>query len=354
MDRKIGVALSGGGIRATVFHLGVFKYLAEAGQFESVAHISSVSGASLCVALIYAHNNNKWPSSGGFLKTLPEIEKVILSNDIQKAALLRLPVSPAYWNNKAALISKVLQNKWHITGTLQDIGENPVWDVNCTTIETGKNFRFNQKSMGDYEIGYVEKPVIPLADIAAASAGFPILIGPYKLNTKAYKWDRNPREQTYWLWDGGVYDNLGLESLYKAEEGLAKDINYLIVSNASGSIGYMERKTSVSAENLKRLLDITMDQVAALRSRDIFANVILHNKGLFLNIGNSAQKIVDKSKLDPDTAKKLVAACMIPEQAQAVRNYTTTLTTPTVDNFNLILRHGYENAKCCYTCWGNS
>jgi NTE family protein len=355
MDRKIGVALSGGGIRATIFHLGVFKYLAEARQMESITHVSSVSGASLCVALIYAHHNNRWPSSGDFLdKTLPAIEKTILGADIQKTALLRLPLSPAYWDNKAALIAKVLRDKWHITGTLQDIGDTPVWDVNCTTFETGKNFRFNQKSMGDYEIGYVEKPAIPLADIASASAGFPILIGPYKLNAKAYTWDRQPREQTYWLWDGGVYDNLGLESLFKPEKGLTQDVTYLIVSNASCSSGYMERKTSVSAKNLKRLLDITMDQVAALRSRDVFADILLHNQGLFINIGNPAQKIVDKSTLDAETAKKLVAACMTPEQALRVRDYATTLATPTPDNFRLILRHGYENAMCCYTCWGNS
>ena len=53
---NIGIALSGGGIRATIFHLGLFKWLAENGLLEEVKRVSSVSGASLCVGLIYTHN----------------------------------------------------------------------------------------------------------------------------------------------------------------------------------------------------------------------------------------------------------------------------------------------------------
>ena len=88
---NIGIALSGGGIRATIFHLGLFKWLAEKGLLEEVKRISSVSGASLCVGLIYSHNNLTWPSSKTFLSNvLPSIERVILANDIQISAVLRL------------------------------------------------------------------------------------------------------------------------------------------------------------------------------------------------------------------------------------------------------------------------
>ena len=44
---NIGIALSGGGIRATIFHLGVLKWVAEKGLLEEVKRVSSVSGASL-------------------------------------------------------------------------------------------------------------------------------------------------------------------------------------------------------------------------------------------------------------------------------------------------------------------
>ena len=50
---NIGIALSGGGIRATIFHLGLFKWLAENELLEEVKRVSSVSGASLCVGFIH-------------------------------------------------------------------------------------------------------------------------------------------------------------------------------------------------------------------------------------------------------------------------------------------------------------
>ena len=50
--RNLGLALSGGGIRAAVFHLGVLRYLAERGVMERVTHLSTVSGGSLIVAAV--------------------------------------------------------------------------------------------------------------------------------------------------------------------------------------------------------------------------------------------------------------------------------------------------------------
>ena len=53
---KIGLALSGGGFRATVFHLGVLARLAEDKRLEDVTALSTVSGGSLCIGLVYALN----------------------------------------------------------------------------------------------------------------------------------------------------------------------------------------------------------------------------------------------------------------------------------------------------------
>jgi NTE family protein len=351
---KIGVALSGGGIRATIFHLGVFKYLAEKGLLGQVSRISSVSGASLCVALIFAKNGNKWPTDKEYLeKVLPQIEKTVLNNNIQTAALCRLPLSPAYWGNRAALIGRVMRDKWQITGTMQELPDTPCWEINCTTFETGKDFRICKQKMGDYQTGYVEHPDIAIADAAAASAGFPILIGPLKLQTNKYRWSKTPSESVYYLWDGGVYDNMGVEALYKPDSGLAPDVNFLVVSNASCPSGYLHRNSASSPKNLKRLLDIAMDQVSALRSREIFANVLNQNNGIYVNIGNSAEKITAApgSKADPATKQKLIESCMSVREAQTVRDYETTLSSPVSRNYQLILRHGYENALCVYTCY---
>jgi predicted acylesterase/phospholipase RssA len=52
LDAKpgIGLVLSGGGFRATLFHLRVVRYLAESGHLKQVSHICSVSGGSILAA----------------------------------------------------------------------------------------------------------------------------------------------------------------------------------------------------------------------------------------------------------------------------------------------------------------
>ena len=89
--RNIGIALSGGGIRALLFHLGLLKWIAEKRLLEYVNCISSVSGASLCIGMIYAHNNLKWPTSEEFIETvLPAIEKLLSEINLQRCAIRQL------------------------------------------------------------------------------------------------------------------------------------------------------------------------------------------------------------------------------------------------------------------------
>src|SRR6187549_1061041 len=48
--KKIGLALSGGGFRATLYHLGLVRFLRDAGILPKVTHITSVSGGSIFAA----------------------------------------------------------------------------------------------------------------------------------------------------------------------------------------------------------------------------------------------------------------------------------------------------------------
>src|SRR5262245_3768177 len=47
---KIGLAFSGGGFRATLYHLGLVRFLCDAGILSQVTHITSVSGGSIFAA----------------------------------------------------------------------------------------------------------------------------------------------------------------------------------------------------------------------------------------------------------------------------------------------------------------
>jgi len=361
-ERKIGIALSGGGIRATVYHLGVLKWLAESGMLESINYISSVSGGSLCVGLIYSHNDKKWPSSRQYLdEVLPRIEETIMGSDIQVATLLR--IFPFWIFRRVNLLAKVIGKKWGVSGVMSELGESPVWCANCTTYQTGKRFGITQHSMGDIVIGHAENHDFPIADAMATSAGFPILIGPYALKRDDYCWNassfepkiaRNdnpiPGGRYFHLWDGGVYDNLGLEAFFHISDSpsgghLSKGVDYIIVSNASVASSFKSRAFS---SRLRRRLDIAKDQVGALRTRSITSHIRQQGNGMFYQIGDSASRILRNSAIDTADVRQIITESLPEHQAAYVQNYHTTLRRPSQADFRLILRHGYEVAKCTY------
>ncbi len=362
-SENIGIALSGGGIRATIFHLGVFEWLASKNLFEKISKVSSVSGASMCVGLIYAHNNLKWPTSKEYLnEVLPKIKETLFSIDLQTNAILKLIISPHYWNRKANLLAKLMESKWNISGTLQDLEDRPLWYVNCTTYETGKRFRFSKNSMGDYILGFSYKPDIALSEIIASSAGFPVLIGPYTLQMSKFEWKKSYYSEKDFdtqkfpkvhLWDGGVYDNLGAESIFKfgKESELSKNVDYMIISNASASINLSDRSKEMFVSKTKRILDIAADQINALRSRMIMDFITQTQKGLYLKIGNSADKITNDSKCSKELRKELIESSLSNKDCDFAENYPTTLKRPTKDEFELLLRHGFEVAKNTYSCY---
>ena len=49
-ERGIGITLSGGGFRAVLYHLGLIRFLRDAGILPRVHHICAVSGGSIMAA----------------------------------------------------------------------------------------------------------------------------------------------------------------------------------------------------------------------------------------------------------------------------------------------------------------
>jgi NTE family protein len=319
--KRIGLALSGGGIRAAIFHLGVLKRLADSGKWENIASVSSVSGASLCMGTIFAVAGNAWPTQKGFTAhVLPRVRELFLHEDIQAAALLRLPLYPQFWRNRVELLAKMLEKKWGIRGTLQDLPARPFWEINCTTFETGNRFRMRRDFMGECATGYVAHPTMPISHMIAASSAFPVLIGPYKLRTKGLKFtqdkagkgDKMSVPRCYSLWDGGVYDNLGLTALHRVGHGLDREIDYLIVSNAGATMH--DAKRGRPSKNLRRLLAIAANQAEQLRAADFKATIEHAQKGVLLRISGEAA------------------------------SYPTTLSAPKAKDFDMIFGCGYAAA----------
>ena len=259
--------------------------------------------------MVYSFNNNKFPSSKEYNNVLKKIKNAVMKKDIEKTSIFSLIFHPSKILKKPEIISDNMKKYWNMNGKISDLLKTPRWSINAATVETGKRFSFSQKHIGDYELGYTEDLNYDISMAAAFSAAFPILVGMQKFSTENRKWIDNEGKEIknipkyIHLWDGGVYDNLGLEAIYKMDNGgeFKDNINFTVVANASS----FNDKYAVGKMDIKRLLDISMSQVDALRTRSYFDFVSRNKNGIYVKIGNHASKILNMSSLDKDKKKRL-------------------------------------------------
>ena len=79
--------------------------------------------------------------------------------------------------------------------------------------------------------------------------------------------------------------------------------------------------------------------------------IIRTNKGMYLKIGSSAEKIASASKCPDDLRTHLLQECLSILDSEKAMNYKTTLQKPKESDYRLLLRHGYEVANCTYLCY---
>ena len=155
---KIGLALSGGGIRAAVFHLGVLHRLADEELLKSITQLSTVSGGSLAAAAIFANSKMQWPSSAYYRGRLyPALRHLLATTDLFSikaigwAGLLRF--NHRLLSHRAQVLALLLAERWGVDGAIRDLPDHPAWWINTTCFETGKNFQFAKREMGDWQFG---------------------------------------------------------------------------------------------------------------------------------------------------------------------------------------------------------
>lgn len=340
--KNISLALSGGGLRAIAFHMGVLKYLSEKNLFENIARISSVSGGSLLIGLILRETSMKWPDSSNFLSHIYPVLRNKLCTISLFGNMLRTLINPLnfhFFIYRANLLSKVLKSDWGIRYHLSDLPKFPEISINATTAETGKRFRFKRDTFGDYELGYALSNDFPLSDALAVSAAFPGCLGPLIIKSHNFIWKKrkswdDPEEcktevilpySKLHLYDGGVYDNLGLESFFDVCKGISKvKDSIIIISDASAPYTKGFSYFTFNPWRLKRVIDIIHEQTRYLRVRSFF--------GYIQRNSTNDKYICIKDELYGElkyTNKHHVA------------NFPTSLTRLSLDDFDRISQHGY-------------
>lgn len=341
------------------FHTGVLRYIAEQGKLERISDISTVSGGSLLVGLIFARSDMIWPSSATFLdKVLPQVRQTLTTYDLQAAATARLLAWPPNWRfllSRANVFAQTIASGWKIGHCLADLPTDPVWSINGTTAETGKRFRFKGTELGDYELGYTNAPEFPLASAMAVSAAFPVGIGPLMIDTRSHQWRKRPvwgaaasamapvvmPYSRIHVYDGGVYDNLGLEPFYDSGRQISKGQFKIVASDAGMPLARGFDFGALDPFRIERLLNIVTDQTRALRIRAFVEYLIGGGGGAYLQIGAVGQSIIEQcGKSAPSTTDLQIDVA----RASTARSYPTNLTHMSCTMFDLLQRHGYEVA----------
>ena len=351
---KLGLALSGGGFRATAFHLGVLDRLAAGDLLKSVRFISTVSGGSLCVGLVYSASGYQWPTSNQYRSdVLQHARGLLTGTDLQGSFVRRVIMSPlSFFRSRANDLSLIMRHLWGISAKLKDIPDQPRWLINATCYETARNWRFESKRMGDYIFGYSLKPDLQITDAMAASAAFPGLIGPLVLETGSRSWvgykdgsttevePIDPAFKKVHLWDGGVYDNLGVEALYNQGGGYREGVDFLIVSDASGKPKSQEYRPVFQPAH--RLVSIAMDQVRSLRARSVVSHLRQPGSlGRYLQIDNSCPYILRQAGLEAEI-KRVCSDTLPEEEVKLAAEMDTTIRRLTSTEFERLFRHGFE------------
>jgi len=364
MTSRVGLALSGGGVRAMIFHAGMLQWLANASRLESVSVISTVSGGSLITGLIYRLNDWKWPSSEQYLnKVFPEVRRLLTTFCLQSEARKLMVMRPSNWRHllsRANVLAPAISECWGINVTMDALQTDCEWSINATTAETGKRFRFKQGRCGDYETGYAAARHFPLSEAMAASAAYPLLIGPLRINASKLQWFKRaawggttedeqstpaPFERLH-LMDGGIYDNLGMEPLFDIGKKIPKSgIDFIIVSDAGASLVRQPLHAQWNWKRLSRILEISMDQARALRIRP-FVNAIIENPSLgrYYQIGSVPENALKKFATEEMNTRSDNFWLSSAECFRA-SHWPTDLKMVSEEEFDLISRHGFETAK---------
>jgi NTE family protein len=263
----IGLCLSGGGYRAMLFHLGVLWRLDEAGWLPRLDRISSVSGGSITAAALgLAWGELDFDDGGvgrGFEERVVAPLRRLARHGLDIGAVLTGLVMPETIAERVAAAYRR-----HLFGerTLQDLPERPRFIVNATNVGSGALVRFEREQVADWRVGRVERPEVEVAVAVACSSAFPPVLSPYRLRLEDAAWVTEAssdlalpehRDEMV-LSDGGVYDNLGLETVWKR-------CRTVIVSDAGGQLTPDPRPDHDWPLHFVRVLRVIDDQVRTLR-----------------------------------------------------------------------------------------
>ncbi len=287
--RMIGLALSGGGLRAAVFAAASLEALAEHGVLDEVTHLSSVSGGSF--------------AAGYYLANPPTCHGIADTGEEQACwrayfATFKQQMRANYWNRmflrntrpwrfssptrRAVSLQEILDKRFLHGRTFAELPDRPVLLLNATNSDETRRFVFSnaclaeegpQAPAGGGAMGgpgyrsmaadaLAKRTVrahtfsrpgctravpgdLPVSLAVVASAAFPPLVGPISIQAPS-GCDGEP--QWWHIGDGGIVENAGTdgleEILLRRLSGQGPPLEQILILS-------LDAGTKHDAENLK-------------------------------------------------------------------------------------------------------
>ena len=323
----MGLCLSGGGYRAMLFHLGTIWRLNELGLLSACNRISSVSGGSITSGWL-GMQWDKLDWQGGVAQNFREL----ISDPICSLADHTIDVKSGIigiLNPFGTISDSIIKSyKKHLYGdaTLQDLPDDtqpgrPTFIINATNVQSGALFRFTRRYIADYRVGQAASQPILLALAVAASSAFPPVLSPTRLKLRkgtlqpvpGADLNREPFTTDIMLTDGGVYDNLGLETVWKRCETV-------IVSDGGGQMKPEAAPHTNWAQHSLRINGLIDNQVRALRKRQVMASLVAGvRRGTYFRMRNDIREFSAPGTLNCPWTRTLELAATPTRLAQLPR-----------------------------------
>ena len=313
----IGLCLSGGGFRASLFHLGGLRRLNELGiltrpDFKTITSVSggSITAAQLATALARNQThpgpipNDQWD------RDVRDPLRAFTKKDVRTGPFVKRFRPWNLWKTETTVNALAERYEKELTPLrLKQLPERPAFLFLATDMAWGVSWAFTRDWMGDYQAGYMPPPEdFPVAQAVAASACFPPLFGPMRLrlNPEDLKQGSAPKGKhrdaclsDFRLTDGGDYDNMGLEPVWKSHA-------VVLVSDAGGL--FTEESDKGLFWRIPRYQGIQERQARALRKRWLIASFSQGTlDGTYWGVGSSPSHYAGAGSSFPGYSKELAS-----------------------------------------------
>ncbi|MCB1220399.1 MAG: patatin-like phospholipase family protein [Planctomycetales bacterium] len=221
------LSLSGGGFRATLFHLGSLTRLNELGWLPKLDRIVCVSGGSILGAWLGC----RWQElrfEGDVATNLSEV----VGDPLRKLCSMRIDVAslwsyPLHLRGNGSRLGLLYAKHMYGTATLAELPRAPQVELMATNLLTGGYVSMSARGIHDNRIGLLPMTDLPVAMAVAASCALPPYFSPIHVKSDPADWQledvarklEDPRmRKRMLLADGGAYDNLGMEAVLDVNE----------------------------------------------------------------------------------------------------------------------------------------